>query len=119
MKKMISLGLFVALTFGGVCNSFAADNPAPVEKPAVAMPGGWTTFRSLSDSDQAVFREATSQLLGVKYEPLLVRTQVVAGMNYEYYCLAKVVAPKSTWYPVLVQIFKPLQGKAVVKQIIR
>jgi hypothetical protein len=124
MKKKFSLGLVIALTMSGVFGgvSFAADSPAPAVQPAAAAPvvekaGGWTKFRPVTAADQAVFKAATARLVGVQYEPLAVRTQVVAGTNYDFFCNAKVVAPGSDWYQAMVLIFKPLKGNPSLVKI--
>jgi hypothetical protein len=118
MKKIISLGLFVAFMFSGVSGVYAADKAVTAGVNTVSMPGGWTNYRSLTDEDQAVFKEVKFPL-GVQYVPLLVKTQVVAGTNYEFYCIGKAVAPKANWYPVLVTVFRSLDNTVVLKQIIR
>jgi hypothetical protein len=134
MKKRFLPALVVVLTtsgvFGGV--SIAADIAAPVVGQAAAAPasakmaiqpvavsGGWSKFEQLSTGDRAVFNEALTNLSGVVYEPLAVSKQVVAGMNYDFFCNARVVAPNANWYPAVVQIYKPLKGKASITKITR
>ncbi len=56
-------------------------------------------------------------LTGVGYGPLAVRKQVVEGMNYEFFCNARVVYPGTDWHPAMVLIYKPLKGNAVIKKI--
>ncbi|RXK88729.1 hypothetical protein EST62_01730 [Chlorobaculum sp. 24CR] len=83
----------------------------------VAKPGGWSKFEMLLSPDRAVFKETMAGLAGVGYEPLVVRKQVVAGMNYEFFCNARVVYPGTDWYPAMVLIYKPLNGNAVIRKI--
>ncbi|WP_245153393.1 hypothetical protein [Chlorobaculum sp. 24CR] len=110
--------------------SFAADSSPAVSKKAVtspasakmvakevAKPGGWSKFEMLLSPDRAVFKETMAGLAGVGYEPLVVRKQVVAGMNYEFFCNARVVYPGTDWYPAMVLIYKPLNGNAVIRKI--
>jgi hypothetical protein len=81
--------------------------------------GGWTAYHKLTDEDRSVFKEAISGEHGnVKYEPQLVSTQVVAGVNYRYKCTASAPPALVVWEAV-VQIFKPLHGKPYVTDINR
>lgn len=84
-----------------------------------ANPGGWTSFRPLTSEDKDVFNKALNGLVGVGYEPLLVATQVVAGINYRFFCNAKVVYPNAPYYAAIILIFKPLQGDAHITSIQR
>jgi len=80
--------------------------------------GGWTNYRvPITKEDQAVFDEAMEGFVGVHYIPVAVSTQVVAGVNYKFFCISKVVAPGTTPGTALVSIFKPLEGKAVITSI--
>jgi hypothetical protein len=80
--------------------------------------GGWTTYRKLTPEDRQVFDEAMKDFVGVKYTPLLVSTQVVAGTNYRYKCTASMPPTEVVW-EAIVEIFKPLKGKPYVTSIIR
>lgn len=114
--------------FGGA--SLAADSSPAVSRKAVinpesgktvpkdvSKPGGWSKFEMLSFTDRAVFKATMAGLTGVGYEPLAVRKQVVEGMNYEFFCNARVVYPGTDWHPAMVLIYKPLKGNAVIKKI--
>lgn len=46
--------------------------------------GGWTELHALDSSEQEVFNQVTSQLIGAKYEALEVRSQVVNGIKYQF-----------------------------------
>jgi hypothetical protein len=130
MKQRFFPALVIVLGLSGFLwsTSFAADSSAPVSRKAAPAPekkvvkevpkaGGWSKFEMLSATDRAVFKETMAGLAGVGYEPLVVRKQVVAGMNYEFFCNARVVYPGTDWYPATVLIYKPLQGNAVIKKI--
>ena len=135
MKQRFFPALVIVLALSGFFGdaSFAAEPSAPAARkaaPAAPAPektvvrevpkaGGWSRFAMLSATDQAVFKETMAGLAGVGYEPLVVRKQVVAGMNYEYFCNARVVYPGTEWYPAMVLIHKPLKGSAVIKKISR
>lgn len=72
--------------------------------------GGWTSFGPLSPESRAVFDDTTRELDGVRYVPLEVSTQVVAGMNYRFRCEATVVTPDAATSMALIEIFQPLEG---------
>ena len=84
------------------------------------MPGGFTPFScKISDEDAAMFKEALSPILGVDYQPVAMASQVVAGMNFAFFCNATVVVPGAPSYPAMVNIFRNLDGQASVTNIQR
>lgn len=46
--------------------------------------GGWTELHKLDSTEQEVFNQVTSQLIGAKYEAREVRSQVVSGIKYQF-----------------------------------
>lgn len=84
-------------------------NPSEENKSDIKY-GGWTNNRELTDQDKALFDKVMSHLLGVKYTPLRVSTQIVAGTNYRFLCEAQTVTLHPCEYHVLVYIFQPLPG---------
>lgn len=82
------------------------------------VPGGWTPYHNLTPADKQVFDEALKGLLGVKYTPQTVSTQVVAGTNYRFKSLASLPQADVVW-EAIVEIFKPLNGNPYVTGIIR
>lgn len=89
---------------------------ATLEKNVILL-GGWSELRSVNSEDVAIFNKATEHLLGVDYTPLKVSTQVVAGMNYQFICDSKVVAPGTEPHKATVTIYQPLQGDPIVTNI--
>lgn len=79
--------------------------------------GGWSVFKSLTQEDKEVFDKAMNGILGVKYEPLLVSTQVVAGENFKYLCNATVVTKDPITSHKMVQIFRSLENEVSVTSI--
>jgi len=79
--------------------------------------GGWTTFRAVTDTELAIFNKATEHMLGVDYVPLLVSTQVVAGINYNFKCVAQVLVPGASEHNADVTIFEPLTGDPKVTNV--
>lgn len=82
------------------------------------MPGGWSAYTcQISSEAQAAFTEATSGLMGVQYSAVAVSQQVVAGMNYKFFCNATAVVENPFQYAAIVSIYKPLDGKATITGI--
>ncbi len=71
--------------------------------------GGWSAYHKLTPEDRRVFDEAMKGFVGVKYDPQSVSTQVVAGTNYRFKCLAS-IPPSEVMWEAIVEIFQPLNG---------
>ncbi|WP_321470969.1 hypothetical protein [Halarcobacter sp.] len=82
------------------------------------MPGGWSEYHDLTAEDRAVFYEALEGFVGVNYIPSVVSTQVVAGMNYKYKCIAS-IPPSDVNWETIIEIFEPLEGKPHIVSIAR
>ena len=71
----------------------------------------------INQDAREAFQEAMEGLTGVGYQPVAVSQQVVAGMNYKFFCNSR----QATRYPIsgaaIVSIYKPLDGKAHVTNI--
>ncbi len=80
--------------------------------------GGWSAYHKLTPEDRLVFDEAMKGFVGVKYTPISVSTQVVAGMNYRFKCEAS-MPPSEVIWEAIVEIFKPLNGAPYVTGIVR
>ncbi|MWB96355.1 hypothetical protein GON26_18485 [Flavobacterium sp. GA093] len=72
--------------------------------------GSWSVYNILTAEDLAIFKGALEGLLGVKYNPTAVSTQIVAGTNYRFRATATVNLSGLT-YEVIVEIYKPLSGR--------
>lgn len=80
--------------------------------------GGWTPYSTtISAEAKKVFDSAIKGLLGVHYTPLAVATQVVSGINYHFFCIAKGVYPGALNEAVIIQIYQPLKGDAHITSI--
>lgn len=85
-----------------------------------AMVGAYTTFScDISKEAQAVFEKATANMLGVKYTPVAVSTQVVEGTNYAFFVNVEPVAPVSLRYAAIMVIYQPLEGEPHITEIKR
>ena len=85
----------------------------------VQASGGWTvnakTGTYVTKAQKLLFKKATAKLVGVTYTPVFVMSkQLVAGMNYAYFCKAETATAKKgvSWKVVIV--YKPIAGKASV-----
>ncbi|EJL6793309.1 hypothetical protein [Vibrio alginolyticus] len=83
------------------------------------MAGGWSPFHELTAENKEVFAKGIEGFVGVKYSPLVVATQVVAGQNYAFFCNAEVVHPGAQPYPAMVHMFSDLEGKVGITHIER
>jgi hypothetical protein len=86
-------------------NSTMSEANTPQKGTEKVITGGWSPFTShISDMAQEAFNKAMSGLMGVRYEPVAVSEQVVAGMNYQFFCNSQVVYPDAPVRPVMVHI---------------
>lgn len=75
--------------------------------------GAFTEQRELENEDVAIFREVMGD---ANFTPLSVATQVVAGLNYRFWCRFD---DKSEDSPIhcFVTIYRPLQGDALLSKV--
>lgn len=73
--------------------------------------GGYTDSRSLTDEEKALFESLASEVAGVKYKPVNVATQVVAGTNYRFLCTGREKGRKGKRFDAVIVIYKPLPGQ--------
>lgn len=88
----------------------AAESICPQSDPVV---GGFTAQRELTDEEMELFRAVTQDSTTV-FTPLSVATQVVAGINYRYYCRYENQEDSGYCY---VKVFKPLEGEPEILKI--
>lgn len=82
------------------------------------LTGAFSTYSCKIDNEaQTAFNEAFKGLLGVKYTPVAVSQQVVAGMNYSFFCNTETITEHPVIGIALVSIFKPLKGEASIIKI--
>jgi len=71
----------------------------------------------ISTEAMKAFDEAMKKILGVTYSPVAVSVQIVAGMNYKFFCNTVT----STRFPIqgtaIVSIYAPLEGESHVTHI--
>ena len=72
--------------------------------------GGYSEEREPTCEEYQFFRQVTDNMEGMTFTPLTVQTQVVAGINYKFYCRfcdgSEEYDPGHCW----ITIYKPLPG---------
>lgn len=82
------------------------------------MVGAYSPYTTeISEEAMNAFVSAFENFTGVKYEPLAVAQQVVAGVNYSFFCNATVVYPGAPTYPAMVTIYTDLDNKSCITHI--
>lgn len=88
------------------------------EDEDIQLVGGYTEQREPTEEEMELFKKVVEQDGTIIYTPLSVATQVVAGLNYRFYCrfqdLTEGVAEDKSSGHSFVYIYKPLQGDASV-----
>lgn len=80
--------------------------------------GGWSDFVSpISEEQEKVFDKVFEHFTGVKYTPIAAAQQVVAGMNFCYICLARMVIPDASVTVSKVTIYAPPSGEPHITAI--
>ena len=82
-----------------------------------ALAGGWSVPES-QDEGLAAFVKATEKLLGAEYLPIAVTgEQVVSGMNYCVFCLARAVSPSAAPCYCFARIYQDLNGNSSLADV--
>lgn len=80
--------------------------------------GAYNTYTcDISPEAKKSFDEAVAEIIGVDYTPVAVSTQVVAGLNYKFFCNARAVTPSAYNEAAIVSIYASLEGTAHVTDI--
>ncbi len=80
--------------------------------------GAYTEYRTeITNEEIAIFDKAFEGFVGVQYKPIAVSTQVVAGMNYSFFCNSKGVYPDAHTTPAMVEIYKPIDKDPRISSI--
>jgi len=80
--------------------------------------GAYSPYSCPMDEEaKEVFKKAFEGFVGVKYSPVAVATQVVAGMNYSFFCNSQGIYPQAVSHPAMVNIQVPLNGEPTVTNI--
>lgn len=98
--------------------TFADDSIEPADDSGYTefLAGGWevntgSTAMSKNAAAKAAFKKATTELLGVSYQPIAVLgTQVVAGTKYAILCKATPVIPDAAPDITIMYIYENIDG---------
>ena len=110
MKRKFCLALLFCLVFSILVTGLAGCREKDKDPEDPPIVGGYSQDRAVTPEDMEIFNQAMEGFTGVAYEPTLVATQVVAGMNYRFTATATPVIPEPESYTAYVYIFKPLNG---------
>ena len=72
--------------------------------------GGYSEVREPDMEEYQFFREVTDKVEGMTFTPLTVQTQVVAGINYKFYCRFSDGSEEYSPGHCYLTIYKPLPG---------
>jgi len=75
--------------------------------------GGYTEQRELSDEDLSIFRKVMGE---TPFTPISVATQVVAGLNYRFWCRYDDGTENSPGH-CFITIYQPLQGELAISKV--
>ena len=83
------------------------------------MAGGWTTYSTEISAEAKNAFDKAVDLVGVRYTPVAVATQVVAGVNYNFFCNAKGSYPNAGNEAALITVYQPFNGVPHLTKITR
>lgn len=115
MKKIALIKVIACLLLLVFAAGCAKENASAADEPVA---GGYTADREIEPDELQLFEDVMAGLVGVQYEPTLVATQVVAGINYRFSAKAMAVTPEATESLVYVYIYQPLEGEAELTEIV-
>ena len=92
---------------GGRKNTAAMQNNEEKETP-LTLVGAFGNQREITEQEMEMFRAVTQEQDSVVYTPLSVSTQVVAGINYRFWC--RYGSPDGSGH-CFVTVYKPLPGR--------
>jgi hypothetical protein len=81
--------------------------------------GGWSAFTKPVGDALQLFESTFKKLVGVSYQPVLVATQVVSGINYLFLANATLATLISASYPVVIRIGVDAGGRSTIQGIKR
>ncbi|MCV6590805.1 MAG: hypothetical protein OIF57_17560 [Marinobacterium sp.] len=88
------------------------------QAPADALMGGWSDFEAPTTQEIALFDSVMGNMVGVRYTPVNVSTQLVSGTNYRFQCTTSLpMAGGDIEGSAMVEIYQPLEGDPVLVSI--
>lgn len=77
----------------------------------MTLVGAFGNQREITEQEMEMFRAVTQEQDSVVYTPLSVSTQVVAGINYRFWCRFENTQGQEDYGHCWVTVFKPLPGQ--------
>lgn len=110
-KKILNITGIAAIALGLFFLVERCTNPK--QNYTEHLCGGYTEQHELSDEDLALFRKVLGE---TPYSPLSVATQVVAGLNYRFWCRYDNGTENSPGH-CFITVYQPLQGDPVISKV--
>ena len=107
---ILAVMLAFAACGGGRKNTAAMQNNEEKETP-LTLVGAFGNQREITEQEMEMFRAVTQEQDSVVYTPLSVSTQVVAGINYRFWCRFENTLGQEDYGHCWVTVFKPLPGQ--------
>lgn len=114
--KRIAFILAAVLAIAGCGNSnnksnSIENNAENVEAGEASLVGAFGEQRDITEEEMEMFRSVTEGDSLNVYTPLSVSTQVVAGINYKFYCRLSDESAEDNPSHCWLTIYKPLPGQ--------
>lgn len=77
---------------------------------------GWTVHNIITDEEVTILKKALNGLVDIDYEPQILATQRVNGINYCFICKSKVAVHNGQGISKIM-IYKPLSGNPTITSI--
>ena len=100
---MVKIGIIAAVLLLVSCGNLTHRNEN--------VCGGYSEVRGPEMDEYQFFREVTDTVEGMTFTPLSVQTQVVAGINYKFYCRFSDGSEEYSPGHCYLTIYKPLPGQ--------
>lgn len=107
MRTLKSIFLLYAVLLLASCGNGTSRLSTEEEQ----LCGGYSESREPTDEEYQLFRSVTDTVQGMAFTPLTLQTQVVAGINYRFYCRFSDGSEKYSPGHCYLTIFKPLPGR--------
>jgi len=119
MKNRILFTILLCFVFSIIASGCASDK-TPAETDDYQLVGGYTDFREPEPDEIALFEMVMNENDdSIVYTPILVKTQVVAGINYLFSATADPQKEGVEAYEVEIIIYQPLTGDPELTEIIK
>ncbi|WP_430410953.1 hypothetical protein [Kordia sp.] len=82
------------------------------------LPGAYSPYTcKIAAAAEKAFAQAMKGIVGVRYMPVAVSTQIVSGVNYKFFCNTQAATIMPLNGAAIVSIYAPLEGDAHITHI--